>query len=41
MIVTYIICHPNLGTAVAQWLKFCATNQKVAGSIPVSVISLT
>jgi hypothetical protein len=23
-----------LGTAVAQWLRYCATNQKVAGSIP-------
>jgi hypothetical protein len=21
------------GTAVAQWLRFCATNRKVAGSI--------
>ena len=26
-----------LGTAVAQWLKGCATNQKVAGSIPDGV----
>ena len=26
------------GTAVAQWLKCCATNRKVAGSIPVGVI---
>jgi len=25
------------GTAVAQWLRCCATNQKVAGSIPDSV----
>jgi len=25
------------GTAVAQWLRFCATNRKVAGSIPVGV----
>ena len=24
-------------TAVAQWLKCCATNQKVAGSIPAWV----
>jgi hypothetical protein len=22
------------GTAVAQWLRYCATNRKVAGSIP-------
>ena len=26
-------CH-NMGTAVAQWLRCCATNQKVASSIP-------
>ena len=26
-----------LGTAVAQWLRCCATNRKVAGSIPASV----
>jgi len=26
------------GTAVAQWLKCCATSQKVAGSIPADVI---
>jgi len=25
------------GTAVAQWLKCCATNPKVAGSIPAGV----
>jgi hypothetical protein len=25
-------------TAVAQWLKYCATNQKVAGSIPDGVM---
>jgi len=28
------------GTAVAQWLRCCATNQKVAGSIPVGVIGI-
>ena len=27
----------SLGTAVAQWLRFCATNRKVAGSIPACV----
>jgi hypothetical protein len=27
-----------LGTAVAQWLRHCATNQKVAGSIPDGVM---
>ena len=26
------------GTAVAQWLRRCATNRKVAGSIPAGVI---
>ena len=25
------------GTAVAQWLTFCATNRNVAGSIPAGV----
>ena len=25
------------GNAVAQWLRWCATNRKVAGSIPASV----
>jgi hypothetical protein len=28
----------KLGTAVAQWLRYCATNQKVAGSIPEGVV---
>jgi hypothetical protein len=27
-----------MGTAVAQWLRYCATNQKVAGSIPDGVM---
>jgi hypothetical protein len=26
------------GTAVAEWLRYCATNQKVAGSIPDGVM---
>jgi hypothetical protein len=29
-----------MGHAVAQWLKHCATNQKVAGSIPDGVIEI-
>jgi len=29
---------PEGGTAVAQWLRCCATNRKVAGSIPSGVI---
>jgi len=30
--------HVLKGTAVAQWLTCCATNQKVVGSIPDGVI---
>ena len=29
-----------MGTAVTQWLRFCATNRKVAGSIPAGVIGI-
>ena len=29
-----------LGTAVAQWLRCCATNRKVVGSIPDGVIGI-
>ena len=29
--------HKCKGTAVAQWLRCCATNRKIAGSIPASV----
>jgi len=28
------------GTAVAQWLRCCATHRKVAGSIPAGVIGI-
>jgi len=28
----------DVGTAVAQWLRCCSTNQNVAGSIPAGVI---
>ena len=28
------------GIAVAQWLRCCATNRKVAGSIPDGVIGI-
>ena len=28
------------GTAVAQWLRCCVTNRKVAGSIPAGVIDI-
>ena len=34
----YIKLNVWLGTAVAQWLRCCATNRKVAGSIPDGVI---
>jgi len=30
--------YGKVGTAVAQWLRCCATNRKVAGSIPAGVI---
>jgi len=29
-----------MGTAVAQWLRCCATNRKVPGSIPDCVIGI-
>jgi len=29
-----------LGSAVAQWLRCCVTNRKVAGSIPAGVIGI-
>ena len=32
--------HNVAGTAVAQWLRYCATNRKVAGSIPEGVIGI-
>ena len=42
---TFFTVSPNicgsastyLGTAMAQWLRCCATNRKVAGSIPAGV----
>jgi len=30
----------HTGTAVAQWLRCCATNRKVIGSIPDCVIGI-
>jgi hypothetical protein len=30
----------GMGHAVAQWLRHCATNRKVAGSIPDGVIRI-
>jgi hypothetical protein len=34
--VVKALCYS--GSAVVQWLRRCATNRKVAGSIPVGVI---
>ena len=33
----FVHVHQYTGTAVAQWLRCCATNRKVAVSIPVGV----
>jgi hypothetical protein len=30
----------ELGTAESQWLRYCATNRKVAGSIPDGIIGI-
>ena len=36
--IRYVNAHLHVvGTAVAQWLRCCATNRKVAGSIPARV----
>ena len=34
--INYLLEEP--GTAVAKWLRCCATNRKVAGSIPAGDI---
>ena len=36
-ILSYVV---RGGTAVAQWLRCCATNRKVAASIPDGVIGI-
>jgi len=36
----YVILIAFPGTAVAQWLGCCATNMKVAGSIPAGGIGI-
>jgi hypothetical protein len=38
--VCVCVCMYERGTAVAQWLRCCATNRKVAGSIPDGVIGI-
>ena len=40
MYVYFYSLHVSGGTAVAQWLRRCATNRKVAGSIPDGVIGI-
>jgi len=37
MATVMTVGHANMGTAVAQWLRCCATNREVAGSIPAGV----
>jgi membrane-bound lytic murein transglycosylase B len=37
-VCVFIWYTEQTGTAVAQWLRYCATNQKVAGSIPDGVM---
>ena len=34
------ILKSTVGAAVAQWLRCCVTNPKVAGSIPAGVIGI-
>ena len=36
----YVYGYVCMGTAVAQWLRCCATNWKVAVSIPDDVIGI-
>ena len=40
-LVNYEILFLCWGTVVAQWLRCCATNRKVAGSIPAGVIGIS
>ena len=40
MLFTVLKCYQKKAVAVAQWLRFCATNRKVAGSIPDGVIGI-
>jgi len=39
-VLFYITTSRNRGAAVAQWLRCCGTNKKVAGSIPAGVIGI-
>jgi len=41
LLLPFICCYYQAGgTAVVQWLRCCATNRKVAGSIPDGVIGI-
>jgi membrane-bound lytic murein transglycosylase B len=37
MLIDWIV-KEEWGTAVAQWVRYCTTNQKVAGSVPDGVM---
>ena len=39
-IVVFNLDAGLLARAVAQWLRYCATNRKIAGSIPAGVIGI-
>ena len=39
-VVTTTTTTDHMGTVVAQWLRCCATNRKVTGSIPDGVIGI-
>ena len=40
MMMMMMMTLSQYGTVVAQWLRRCATNWKVAGSIPAGVIGI-
>jgi hypothetical protein len=40
LFVDFEVVHDSTGTVVAQWLRYCATNRKVIGSIPDGVIGI-
>jgi hypothetical protein len=37
LLLLLVVVVVVVGTAVAQWLRYCATNEKVAGSVPDGV----
>jgi len=39
--IIYIYIYIYLGTAVAQWLRYCTTNRMVAGSIQAGVSGIS